>query len=183
MRPVRRPCAGVPSRRAPGAWRGAAARRSGAAQGGPAAPARPSARPVGAWRSEAGGAIWGGVFTGPEETLGWRYREVAGREVAQGSGRVPGRRNGLARAPSSSPQYEMFPLPRLPQLSAAIALVGASASSCRGAQGRGPGPDQLGLRGPGASVAAAQKTPLVSDLEAICGAKQKVRLLSPFFPS
>lgn len=76
----------------------------------------------------------------------------------------------------------MFPLPRLPQLSAAIALVGGISQQLQ--ERKAEALAQISAAFEDLEQALQQrKQALVSDLEAICGAKQKVRLfLHPSLP-
>lgn len=75
------------------------------------------------------------------------------------------------------PHCEMFPLPRLPQLSAAIALVGGISQQLQ--ERKAEALAQISSAFEDLEQALQQrKQALVSDLEAICGAKQKVRLLT-----
>lgn len=71
----------------------------------------------------------------------------------------------------------MFPLPRLPQLSAAIALVGGISQQLQ--ERKAEALAQISAAFEDLEQALQQrKQALVSDLEAICGAKQKVRRLT-----
>lgn len=71
----------------------------------------------------------------------------------------------------------MFLLPRLPQLSAAIALVGGISQQLQ--ERKAEALAQISSAFEDLEQALQQrKQALVSDLEAICGAKQKVRLLA-----
>lgn len=75
----------------------------------------------------------------------------------------------------------MFPLPRLPQLSAAIALVGGISQQLQ--ERKAEALAQISSAFEDLEQALQQrKQALVSDLEAICGAKQKVRLLALSHP-
>lgn len=68
----------------------------------------------------------------------------------------------------------MFPFPRLPQLSAAIALVGGISQQLQ--ERKAEALAQISAAFEDLEQALQQrKQALVSDLEAICGAKQKVR--------
>lgn len=71
----------------------------------------------------------------------------------------------------------MFPLPRLPQLSAAIALVGGISQQLQ--ERKAEALAQISAAFEDLEQALQQrKQALVSDLEAICGAKQKVRVFT-----
>lgn len=75
------------------------------------------------------------------------------------------------------PGYEMFPFPRLPQLSAAIALVGGISQQLQ--ERKAEALAQISAAFEDLEQALQQrKQALVSDLEAICGAKQKVRVFT-----
>lgn len=70
--------------------------------------------------------------------------------------------------------YEMFHLLRLPQLSAAIALVGGISQQLQ--ERKAEALAQISAAFEDLEQALQQrKQALVSDLESICGAKQKVR--------
>ena len=100
-----------------------------------------------------------------------------GGEFTQRGGRVPREKEWLGAGTLKQPLCEMFPHPRLPQLSAAIALVGGISQQLQ--ERKAEALAQISSAFEDLEQALQQrKQALVSDLEAICGAKQKVRLLT-----
>lgn len=96
-----------------------------------------------------------------------------GAEILEGGSRVSGEKGQFREGILRQPWYELFPLPRLPQLSAAIALVGGINQQLQ--ERKAEALAQISAAFEDLEQALQQrKQALVSDLEAICGAKQKV---------
>lgn len=106
-----------------------------------------------------------------------RAESTQGGSVLEGSRRVSREKECFGEGTLKQAQYEMFPLPRLPQLSAAIALVGGISQQLQ--ERKAEALAQISAAFEDLEQALQQrKQALVSDLEAICGAKQKVRRLT-----